>query len=258
MRLLMIGLAVVGLLLAAFFLTYWVWKSKVETVDFRQFAEQKAGDFLKSKVSIADIKIGLLNQVALNGLEISSTRHELKPFEVHIDKIIFHYDLIKVLTQRFDAPSAVVFESPEITIPGEIFPYEMFRQLNFGKGQGVISSVRFRDGYVRYRIPAMDSDLELYDVDGSFRLAGLGQFEIDFQAQLRGFLIGTIHLKGTVDALQHTHHLKLHLKDVSFGQKFYIPLQSMDGNVRWENDNLYFDELNAVVHGWKSRVSGLL
>lgn len=237
---------------------YFLWKTTVERIDFKSFAESKVGDFLKAKVSISGIKIGFINQVALTGLNINPGTSRSGPYEVHIDQIVFQYDLFKILTHNFKTPSSITLQSPEIALPGELFPYDIFKQMNLGKGQGLVSNLKLKDGYVRYPIPALDSDLELQEISGVFEPSGPGIFSVNFQAHLRGLLEGNVRVEGIVNALEHTHQLTLHFSEVNFGQKVNLPFHGLTGDVRWENDSFYFTELHAVAHGWKVKMDGML
>ena len=256
LRVFVVGLFITAVIVIGVFHFGLQWKIRAK--DFREFAEEKVSLLFQAKVKIGDIRLGFLNRVALKGIEIDADEASESLYEVRIAEVVFQYDFFSLLTQNLRAPSSVILESPEVSLPGELFPYALFEKLDFGGGARAVSSLKLVDGYIRYRIPSLNSTLEMQRVEGTFKPLGDGRYRLNLKAHLRGFLEGGMRIRGEVDVIKRTHRLQLDLDNVDFGRKLPIPLRDLTGRVRWEDDNLYFDRVKAMIHGWGIRLHGSL
>jgi len=236
---------------------HFLLKAQVGRSDFRNLAEEKVSEFLQAEVKIDDIQVGFLNKLAFTGIHIQETGDE--PGNVlQVRQIIFRYDPFRLITQNFKTPNSVILESPKISLREGSFPYDFFQKLDFGEGATRITRLEMIGGQVQYPITGWDSKLEIRDIHGSFRPLGAGKLGADFQATLAGFLRGNIRAQGEINLLKRTHQLRLVLDSVNFAKEVFLPLEDLMGKMRWENNDLYFDELKVLVHGWKIRVGGKL
>ncbi len=250
----------VGLLAACalhLFLQY-----QVGTSEFKSFAEAKVGDFLKARVHVQNIEVGFLNRVALKGLEIRADEKDAAPYNVRVRQIVFRYNLIHLITRNFKAPSTIILQDPDLRLQDSGFPYALFgafhpRLSGDAGAKGLMPfQLELNGGELKYNLRTLQSELRLKGIRGSFRSVEEGKIFADFSAELDGFAAGQIHVRGEIDPERGTHRLELRLKSVTLSEKSPFPLESIQGNVRWEGDNLYFEDLRAHLHGWETSIGG--
>ncbi|MDD5217293.1 MAG: hypothetical protein PHN49_09540 [Candidatus Omnitrophica bacterium] len=254
LALLSFGLCVVVI----FAILHFVFNAHVARADFKSFAESKIGEAFKAKVHIRSVQASFFNEVAFTDLDVEPDTLKPSPYRVRIQKVVFHYNLWQLLTRNIKMPSSVVLDAPEIAIPGEGFPYGILDRLSLGQGDASIAGLEMDNGFIRYEIPNLQAVLELRGVRGSFKPYGVGKLRLDFHAYVSGFANGEVDVQGDVDLIQKTHDLRLDLHSVDFGSKIPIPLETLVGKMRWVNDNFFFDEIQAVIHGWDVEIRGSL
>jgi len=103
-----------------------------------------------------------------------------------------------------------------------IFPYEIFEHVSRNQNISFASSLEFSNGYVRYRVPKLHSDIELQNANGKIIPLKSGLLKLDLKATMRGFLEGEVAIQGEVDTVSRTHRLEVHFMDVNFGKIFSI------------------------------------
>jgi len=255
LRFLLLALGV--LIAGVIFVPYFVLRAQAGKEDFKVLAESKIGDFLKARVQIENIRVGFFNQIAFSGLAIDSEQSQESSYRVQIDQVVFRYNLLQLFSRNFNAPSSIVLKMPEISVSNEAFPYALFQHVQFGGG-AMISELKLEGGNFRYEIPGVDADLIIRDIQGVLKPTEDRKIRMDFREGVEGLVEGQVHVRGVVDAGQRTHDLELELSSVRFGPTMRLPLRDLVGHMRWENNNLYFDELSTLIHGWKVHFQGRL
>ncbi|MFZ5803190.1 MAG: hypothetical protein ACOY3K_08860 [Candidatus Omnitrophota bacterium] len=246
----LLSVSVVAVYLFVFF--------KVRDPAFIREAEAKVSKFLKAEVRIGKVQVRWLHEVLLSDLDIRPRSGKEDPYAAKIGQVIFRYDLIGLFKNRLQNPTALVLESPEISLPGEIFPYRIFEGMDFKAGGEKMAKLDIRDGYVHYDIPFATSYLELRNITGRFEPALDHAYKMQCRFMMSGILEGEARLWGTVNPKKKMHDLSLELHSVRFSKELPVPLKNLKGNLVWKNDNLYFEKLEASVYGRKIKFTGAL
>ncbi len=233
-------------------------KSRIVTGEFKNFAESKAAELFKARVQIGNIRLGLLNQVSLSGLEVASAAGEQNPYQFKVDQIVFRYSLYQLLTRNLKMPAQVVLQAPEFIFQSAEFPYLFFQNLNFGSRNEKLSSLEIAGGQFRVPIPAFDSELVLRDIHGMLTPGGPGRIEVKFEALSSGILAGRVKLRGEIRPAEKTHNLVLEFAGVSAGANLPLPLKALTGMIRWDGDRFLVEHMKGQVHGWDSQMKGEL
>ena len=246
------------LVLAACFVPHFILQARVESPEFKAIAEKKVSELLGADVQIGEIRALFLNQIALKRLSVVSSEAGEPTNRILVQEIIFRYDIFRLLSRQFEVPTSIVFNAPEISFQKELLPYTLMRNLQSSQGKGPVTKLELRGGQLTYELPDLDTEVRISDIQGSLSPAEGKVLKVDFRANVQGALNGIIRIRGDVDPLTKSQHLEMGLEKVHFGEKIPIPFEDMTGIVRWEEQNLYFDAIDASVHGWKVSLQGKL
>lgn len=226
--------------------------------DFRSLAETKVGEILQADVRIGDIQPGFLNRVRLKGLVIDTGKTEPQGFQLEVDEIDFRYGLFQLLTRNLMSPASVVFRAPKLFFQKSEFPFAIFQRLQLKPGSGHAARLDFEGGELRYPLPGFKVPLVLKEMRGSLRAGVTGKVQVRFRAQADGFLKGPVQGEGVVDVLGRTYVFEAALKDLSLDDSVPLPLKNLSGGLRFENGDVFLQDVQAKVHGWDSLLVGSL
>ncbi len=232
--------------------------AKINTGEFKAFAEAKAGELLNARVRIQKIQLRSLTKVSLSGLEIESLEGAPGPYRLKVQQIIFRYRIFQILSRNFQAPAGVVFKSPNVIFNQPEFPYPLFESLPQDNKAGPSSSFELNGGKIGFQVPSFDADIVFKDIKGSFIPVENGKLQAQFTAVTEGLLIGKVGLKGTISPLEHKHNLTIDLSGLAAGEKFPFGLKDISGTLIWKDDSLIFDSVTANLQGWKTELKGKL
>lgn len=238
---------------------FFVIKSKIGTAAFRTAAEAKMGELLHAEVRIKKIRVGFLNRIALSGLEINyrdSRFPNSQSVATRIPKVVFRYDFSQIFRRNLTAPAAVVFENPSVFVDPSGASNGLAQLSDLMNNLRGISGLEVEGASLRCAIPSLKSELGLQNLTGSLLPSRGGKIRINVRAQASGPLEGNIRVLGHLDLAGREHRLVLYLDSARFGRALGIPLQDIKGKVRIEGENIFFDDLHASIHGWKSVLSG--
>lgn len=231
-------------------------KHLVGEKEFRTAAEAKVEEFLQAKVRIRHIHVGRLNEIDLSGLEIEPRLQPAIAYQVEVKKIIFQYDFFQLLVQKIRGPKAVILQSPYLRLKDSIFPYEVFRNFEMGSSRSNVSSLQLKGGKIQTLLKPFSKELFLNEIEGRFDSMGSGKVKVDFSANAEGFMKGKIKVHGMIDVLHQTHDLKLQLHAVNVGDSLALPFGTLQGSLRWINDEFIIEDIATQVHGWDSKLQG--
>lgn len=227
--------------------------------NFKTLAEQKVSEFLQANVKINRVKVGLLNNIAFSGLAVDPDDTSANPFQFKVDKIVFKYDLMRLLMRNLENPAAILLKAPKLMIAqGSTFPYEVLQDLDFGAGAASVATLKVEGGQIRYVLHRFASEISLTNVNGVFKPIGIGKIRADFKATASGFLEGEVRIVGDIDPIKRSHQLKIYLDSATLSEKLNLPIEAMFGSVRWVDGDLFFDPIHAKVHGWETTIRGSL
>ncbi|MBI3313512.1 MAG: hypothetical protein HYZ83_04705 [Candidatus Omnitrophica bacterium] len=253
-------IAALCFLIAAGGAGYLILSSHVTKADFKAFAENQAGEFFKTRVRIGNIRPDFFNQIALTELVVGSDKSSgSNPYFVHIEKIVFRYNLLQLITQNFNTPRAIVLEAPKMILDQNVFPYDLFARLGWNAKGGVGgSTLKLKGGQVRIPWPRFHAELVLNDIQGGLEPFGPGKIQVEFKANASGVLSGELHLKGVIDVLNKTHSLTLKMDGIDPSDIVPLPFDRLQGSLKLENGKLSFDDLEGTIQGWQTRIRGSL
>lgn len=245
-------LLLVGALLGA----QSILRVKVAADEFKHLAEATVSHFLKANVRIAAIELNFLNQVTLRGLEIDPAEGAPAPYLFEVDKVIFQYHPIQLLTAGFKKPSSIQFNAPTISWQKAEFPYDLFQ--GSSQGGAFPSRLEMAKGEARFAVAMWDTEIQLREIQGSYEATAMGQIRVDFRTQVTGLVTGRVRVRGQIDPLRRTHDLTLDLESVRISREWPLPLESLDGQMRLKNGNFFLDAVRTKIHGWQTDLSGSL
>ncbi|HOW59945.1 MAG TPA: hypothetical protein PLO78_09515 [Candidatus Omnitrophota bacterium] len=246
---------ILAFLLGAFFLNTLLARI-ASSEEFRHFAEQKVGEYLKAKVNIGEIRPYRFNQIAIDKIIIETPSVQGASQFVHIERLFFRYHWNQLWNRRFDAPAGVVLKNPAILIDQNHFPYHFFENGNPKTAGLTMPSLDFKGGEIRYLLPSVNKEILLTEVAGKMMPALDQTVQVDVRAKVSGFLKGTVRICGTIQSNKSSHNLSMELEDMSFSNDIPVPLTEMKGKVRWVDQDLFFDDLQANLHGWQTALTG--
>lgn len=255
------SLKIILLLLLAVFvcggLLLSVWAKQIAgSEEFRRFAEQKVGEFLKAKVHIGEIKPYHFNQIALDKIIIETSSGGKQSQLIRVDRLLFRYRLSQLWTRRFELPAGIVIRNPSVLIDQNQFPYRYFETDKEGGGGVSLPALEFKGGEIRYLLPSIGKEILLTEVDGKISPSTDRRVQVDVRAKASGFLNGRVSIYGTIQPFQNTHDLWLDFGAVKFSRDIPIPFKDLRGKVHWVGPDLFFDDLRTVIYGWNSSLSG--
>ena len=134
--------------------------------DFKRFAEQKVGEYLKARVHIGEIRPSGFNQLSLEKILIETTSPDGGSQLIRADRLLFRYQLNQLWSRKFDTPTAVVLNNPAILIEQDQFPYRYFEGAAAGGGGFSMPSLDFKGGEIRYLLSSLGKEILLKDVQG--------------------------------------------------------------------------------------------
>ncbi|HNX68801.1 MAG TPA: hypothetical protein PKI45_04875 [Candidatus Omnitrophota bacterium] len=249
-------LAAALLLVAVVFLANLLLGRIAKSEEFRKFAEQRIGQYLKAKVNIGQIRPHGFNQIALEKIIIETPSAKSASQMIRLESLIFRYDLSQLWTRRFDVPAGVVLKNPTILIEPDQFPYRYFEGGPQTPPGLSMPALDFSGGEIRYLLPKIGKEILLSGLDGKIFPSPDRTVQIDVRAKAAGFLEGKVRIYGQVRPFEHTHDLWLELGAVNFSKDLPIPLREIEGRVRWVGQDLFFEELKTVLYGWQTELSG--
>lgn len=224
--------------------------------DFRRFAEQKVGEYLKATVHIGEIRPSGLDQLALEKILIETSSRPGGSQLIRVDRLLFRYDLWRVWKREFAAPSGVVLKNPAILIEQGQFPYRYFEKAHNGSSGVPLPSLDFKGGEIRYLLPSLGKEILLREVEGKVLPFLDKKTEVDVRARVSGMLDGRVHIYGSVDPLQKTHDLRLELEDTDLAPDIPLPFKALEGKIRWVGRDLFFEGLQGTLYGWRAELAG--
>jgi hypothetical protein len=222
--------------------------------DFKRFAEKKAGEYLKARVHIGEIRPFGWNQLALEKILIETPSSEGGSQLLRADRLLFRYQLDQLWNRKFDAPAGVILNNPAILIEQGQFPYRYFE----GAAGGGFSmpSLDFKGGEIRYLLSSLGKEILLQGMEGKIQPSSDRKVQVDVRARVSGLIDGKVRIYGVVNPAKNTHDLWLELEDADFAKDIPLPLKALKGRVHWVGKDLFFDGLQGSVYGWETALSG--
>lgn len=224
--------------------------------EFRHFAEQKVGEYLKAKVNIGEIRTNHFNQIVLEKIIIELPLVQDGSQLIHVDRLFFRYRLDQIWKRHFDAPIGLVLKNPTILIDQNQFPYRYFENIQTNSAGFAIPSLDFKGGEIRYSLSSLKQEILLTDMEGKMTPSLDQTVQVDVRARVSGFLKGSVRIRGMIHPNKKNHDLTLEVENMSFTRDIPIPLAGIEGKIRWVNQDLFFDGLQASLHGWQTILSG--
>ncbi|MFA7255415.1 MAG: hypothetical protein WC133_04895 [Candidatus Omnitrophota bacterium] len=243
--------AVIGALLLNFLLN-----RIARSEDFKRFAEQKVGEYLKATVHIGEIRPYRLNQLALEKILIESPSSKGGSQLIRADRLLFRYDLTQLWHRKFETPAGVVLKNPAILIEQDQFPYRYFEKASTGSSGFSMPSLDFKGGEIRYLLSSLGKEILLREVEGKILPSLDKKVQVDVRARVTGIVDGRVHIYGTVDPSRSTHDLWLEVDAMDLAQDIPLPFKSLKGKVRWVGSDLFFENLQGTLYGWDALLSG--
>lgn len=241
-------LAVTGVLLFNFLLGR-IAKSE----DFRRFAEQKVGEFLKATVHIGEIRPYRFNQLALEKILIETPAAKGPSQLIRVDRLLFRYQFNQLWNRKFDIPAGVVLRNPSILIEQDQFPYRYFENTPGGLS---MPSLDFKGGEIRYILSSLGKEILLRDLEGKIQPSIAGNAQVDVRARMSGLMNGRVRIHGTVDPSRSAHDLWLELESTDFASDIPLPFKALTGKIHWAGQDLSFDGMRGTLHGWQTDLDG--
>ena len=224
--------------------------------DFKRFAEQKVGEYLKATVHIGEIRPYRLNQLALEKILIETPSARGGSQLIRADRLLFRYDLTQLWHRKFDTPAGVILKNPAILIEQDQFPYRYFENTAGGSTGLSMPSLDFKGGEIRYLLSSLGKEILLTEVEGRILPSLDKKVQVDVRARVSGIVDGRVHIYGVVDPSRNTHDLLLELEDVNLAQDIPLPFRALNGKVRWVGHDLFFENLQGALYGWYAELSG--
>ena len=224
--------------------------------DFKRFAEQKVGEYLKATVHIGEIRPYHLNQLALEKILIETPSAMGGSQLIRADRLLFRYDLKQLWHRKFDAPAGVVLKNPAILIEQDQFPYRYFSNAPGGSSGFSMPSLDFKGGEIRYLLSSLSKEILLREVEGKIQPSLDKKVQVDVSARVSGMMEGRVRIYGTVDPSKNTHDLWLELDDMDLAQDIPIPFKALKGKVHWVGQDLFFEGLQGTLYGWYAELAG--
>ncbi len=224
--------------------------------DFKRFAEQKVGEYLKATVHIGEIRPYHLNQLALEKILIETPSVKGGSQLIRADRLLFRYDLKQLWNRKFDAPESVVLKNPAILIEQDQFPYRYFENAPGGSSGLSMPALDFKGGEIRYLLSSLGKEILLQEVDGKILPSLDKKVLVDVRARVSGIVDGRVHIYGKVDPSKNTHDLWLELDAMDFAPDIPLPFKALEGKVHWVGHDLFFEGLQGTLYGWYAELSG--
>jgi len=224
--------------------------------DFKRFAEQKVGEYLKATVHIGEIRPYRFNQLALEKILIEAPSVRGGSQLIRADRLLFRYDLRQLWSRKFDAPAGVVLKNPAILIEQGQFPYRYFDSTSAGSSGLLMPSLDFKGGEIRYLLSSLGKEILLREVEGEILPSLDKKVRVDVRARVAGMVDGRVHIFGMVDPSNNTHDLWLEVKGINFSKDIPLPFKALDGKIHWVGNDLFFEGLQGVLYGWHAELSG--
>ena len=243
--------AVIGSLLFNFLLN-----RIARSEDFKHFAEQKVGEYLKAKVYIGEIRPYHLNQLALEKILIETPSATGGSQLIRAERLLFRYDLNQLWNRKFDVPAGVVLKNPAILIEQDQFPYRYFESAPRGSSGLSMPSLDFKGGEIRYLLSSLGEEILLTEVEGKIFPSLENKVQVDVRAHVSGIVEGRVHIYGTVNPSKSTHDLWLEVDAMNLAQNIPLPFKELKGKVRWVGNDLFFEDLKGTLYGWYAELSG--
>ena len=224
--------------------------------DFKRFAEQKVGEYLKATVHIGEIRPYHLNQLALEKILIETPSARGGSQLIRADRLLFRYDLIQLWHRKFDTPAGVVLKNPSILIEQDQFPYRYFENAPGGSAGLSMPSLDFKGGEIRYLLSSFGKEILLREVEGKILPSLDKKVQVDVRARVTGIVDGRVHIYGTVDPSRRTHDLWLELEAMDLAEDIPLPFKALEGKIHWVGNDLFFEGLKGTLYGWDAELSG--
>jgi hypothetical protein len=224
--------------------------------DFKRFAEEKVGEYLKATVHIGEIKPYHLNQLALEKILIEAPSAQGGSQLIRADRLLFRYDLKQLWSRKFDAPAGVVLKNPAVLIEQDQFPYRYFENAPSGTSGFSMPSLDFKGGEIRYLLSSLGKEILLKEVEGKILPSLDKKVQVDIRARMTGMVNGRARIYGMVDPSKSTHDLWLDLDAMDFAQDIPLPFKALKGKIRWVGNDLIFNDLQGTLYGWHAELSG--
>ncbi len=222
--------------------------------DFKLFAEEKVGEYLKAKVHIGEIRPFGLNQLSLEKILIEMPSAAGGSQLIRADRVLFRYRLNQLWSRKFDSPAGVILNNPAILIKQDQFPYRYFEGASGGGFS--MPSLDFKGGEIRYLLTSLGKEVRLQDMEGRVQPSIDRKVLVDVRARVSWLMNGRMRIHGSVDPAQKTHDLWLELDAMDLAKDIPLPLKSLNGRVHWVGKDLFFDGLRGSVYGWETVLSG--
>lgn len=231
-------------------------KYHLATDSFRHLAEAKVSEFLQAHVTIGQSQPAFLTQVALTDITIDEAREGSESYSLRIEKIVFGYNLLQLLTQNFKNPEVVVLERPRITFLDSSLPYMLLERLHFGSGPAAISGLKIHGGEIRLPTPGREEELFLRHANAELRPLEAGRFSLAMEGVLEGMFGGHIRMAGELDAVKKTQDLLLEVEVKKMDPSVPFPLESFEGKIRWQDTRWFLEQLTGHFYGWTVNLKG--
>ncbi len=221
----------------------------IRTAEFKDFAEDKVGDFLKAEVRIGKIRAGFFNRIKFSSLRISPDVRRKSYYRIEVDEITFRYSLKQLLTRNLNVPSSVTLKSPRILLNDAGLSYNMIQSFHFNPGGGQVhSSFEMAGGELNLKIPGFQEGLALKEIQGYFAPQDDKKLRGEFTAVLSGAFSGKIELSGESDPASDEM-----VFDFSLTPRYADKDAegSIRGKIRRQKDRIIIESLRSDLYGYE-------
>ena len=242
-----------GLLVSA--AGYGFIQTQIGGADFKSFAESRAGEILKAKVKIRELRYLPPTQIAFWGLETTVPEPKL-PFSIlEVGKLSFGYGLLNLLRGNFKVPSRILLDSPRVRLERGQSPFS-FVHSTFSGAQTTPVKLVIRNGEFRIPWPNGEKELRLTEVDFKAKLDVRGQIRLRLNSRLAGVMEGEVEIRGSSDLRFQHYQLEVLLKNVNFLAGSGIPVQALNGRFSLSDTSIESLGLTSLFHDWEVSWSG--
>ncbi|MDP3919679.1 MAG: hypothetical protein Q8R76_02585 [Candidatus Omnitrophota bacterium] len=225
---------------------------------FRRFAEAELGELFSSEVSIGKIHTRFFYKIVFTDLDVRRPEGS-DSSSLRIPSIVFRYDPLRVLGQRFRSPAGVVLEAPNVNLAGTSFLAGL-NQTGLGtnpNGFSALSNLALEGGTIDYVIPHTGTNLHIRDVWAQFRAVDKGKTLVDLRGRMEGVADGQLHIHGTLSAAGQPHDLVMDFEASKTDNSRKSPTK-LNAKITWAEDRISFNRVNLNLQGWELGFEGSL
>lgn len=224
--------------------------------EVKKVTEQKISSLLRANVSIDNIKIGVLNEISLSHFQIDERKKNSFFSLINVNKIVLKLNPLSYLLQPFRIPNTIVMDAPDLklqmpTEKGSVFNWEPFF---LWENLALV----INNGRAEYDLVLFNNDLLIENIDGKIRSLGEKRYDFGFFADVRSFFSGSVAISGNVQREPNDFNLHVVFEDMQFDENLWIPVRSMNGDIRVTKDAIHIDRLVIWLRGMPVEVQGTI